>query len=266
VRRDYESLYALGLAFAAYAAAEAVGGSGFVAAFAAGVVIDAQDTELCECFLEYGEATAEMFLLLTFVALGTTLIWKGFGIVDGRTLLFAGLALGVRSAVLYPLLGGLGLPERDRRLIALLGPRGLSTLLLTLLPVFAGVPGAESLFVIASLVVLLSVALHGGAIAWALRSLPAPAAAPGGQAPGGAEAPLARDEPSSVPERITLGELDALRAAGEPVVLADSRKDEAFYSDPRTAAGAVRLDPMDPVTDARVRGVPRGSTIAVYCA
>lgn len=65
VRRDYESLYALGLAFCAYAAAEAVGGSGFIAAFAAGIMIDAQDAELCDCFLEYGEATAEMFLLLT---------------------------------------------------------------------------------------------------------------------------------------------------------------------------------------------------------
>jgi hypothetical protein len=36
VRRDYESLYSLGVAFTAYAAAEAVHGSGFLAAFAAG--------------------------------------------------------------------------------------------------------------------------------------------------------------------------------------------------------------------------------------
>ena len=35
LRRDYESLYALGLAFTAYALAEGVGGSGFLAAFAA---------------------------------------------------------------------------------------------------------------------------------------------------------------------------------------------------------------------------------------
>jgi NhaP-type Na+/H+ or K+/H+ antiporter len=37
VRRDYESLYSLGVAFAAFAAAEAVHGSGFLAAFAAGL-------------------------------------------------------------------------------------------------------------------------------------------------------------------------------------------------------------------------------------
>ena len=39
VRRDYESLYSLGIAFTAFAAAEAVHGSGFIAAFAAGMTI-----------------------------------------------------------------------------------------------------------------------------------------------------------------------------------------------------------------------------------
>src|SRR6267142_188668 len=120
VRRDYESLYALGLAFTSFALAEAVGGSGFVAAFVAGLLVAARDVELCDCFLEYGEATAEMLLLLTFVALGTTLIWSGLGVIDARTLLFAAIALGARTVVLYPVLRGAGLSPRDRRLIALL--------------------------------------------------------------------------------------------------------------------------------------------------
>jgi hypothetical protein len=54
-------------------------------------------------------------------------------------------------------------------LIALLGPRGLSTLLLALLPVFAGMPGADRLFAVTSLAVLISVALHGSGIAFLLR-------------------------------------------------------------------------------------------------
>jgi sodium/hydrogen antiporter len=82
VRRDYESLYALGVAFSAFAAAEAVGGSGFLAAFAAGLVVAAMDVELCDCFLDYGEASAEMFLLLTFVAFGASVIWSGFAVAD----------------------------------------------------------------------------------------------------------------------------------------------------------------------------------------
>ena len=146
VRRDYESLYALGLAFTSFAVAEAVGGSGFVAAFVAGLLVAARDVELCDCFLEYGEATAEMLLLLTFVALGTTLIWLGLGSLDWRVVLFAVIALIARPVALYPMLAGLNLNMRDRRLIAVFGPRGLSSLLLALLPVFAGIPNAEQIF------------------------------------------------------------------------------------------------------------------------
>ena len=77
VRRDYESLYSLGIAFAAFAAAEAMHGSGFLAAFAAGLTVAAIDVELCDCFLEYGETTAEMALLFTFVLFGSVadLVW-----------------------------------------------------------------------------------------------------------------------------------------------------------------------------------------------
>src|SRR4029079_5167439 len=90
VRRDYESLYALGVAFTAYAAAEAVGGSGFLAAFAAGLVIAALGAAPCDCFLDYGEASAEMFLLFTFVAFGAGLIWTGVPLLaDWRMLVFA---------------------------------------------------------------------------------------------------------------------------------------------------------------------------------
>src|SRR5687768_11746576 len=99
VRRDYESMYALGLAFTAFALAEEVGGSGFLAAFAAGLLVSSQDVELCDCFLEYGEATAEMLLLLTFVALGLSLIWIGFTVIDFPTIVFSVIALVARTVV-----------------------------------------------------------------------------------------------------------------------------------------------------------------------
>ena len=94
VRRDYESLYSLGIAFTAYAAAEAVHGSGFLAAFAAGLTIAALDVELCDCFLEYGQTTAEMALLFAFVLFGSSLIWSGFTVLNLPILLFS---IGCRS-------------------------------------------------------------------------------------------------------------------------------------------------------------------------
>jgi NhaP-type Na+/H+ or K+/H+ antiporter len=276
VRRDYESLYALGLAFTGFAAAEAVGGSGFLAAFAAGFMVAAQDIELCDCFLEYGEATAEMLLLLTFVALGTSLIWTGLAVADARTLIFAAVALTVRTVVLFPVLAGLGLEKRDCRLIALFGPRGLSSLLLVLLPVFAGLPGAERLFTITCLVVLLSVVLHGTWIAVFLRAAGSEqraagsaVAASGPQPAGESEAsqslPAAR-RPPPAPERITIGELEELQARGESVAIVDARAVRSYGADAIQARGAVRVDPENAVRSASEQRLSQHGTLVIYCA
>jgi NhaP-type Na+/H+ or K+/H+ antiporter len=260
VRRDYESMYALGLGFGAFAAAEAVGGSGFLAAFSAGLVIASLDVELCDCFLEYGEATAEMLLLLTFVAFGTSLIWTGFSVISVPTLIFAVVALTVRTIVLYPVLAQAGIRGRDRQLIALFGPRGLSSLLLVLLPVFAGVDGAERLFTITCLVVLLSLVVHGTIIGVFLRGSGSGTSSPletkrGGQPAG----PV-------IPERIELTEVTELQRAGDEVVLADSRASKSFNADPRQATGSVRLPPDDPVRAAQALRLNQHATLVVYCA
>ena len=273
VRRDYESLYALGLAFTSFAFAEAVGGSGFVAAFVAGLVVASRDIELCDCFLEYGEATAEMLLLLTFVALGMSLIWLSLTILDWRTVLFAVIALTVRPIVLYPVLGGVKLSDRDRRLVAAFGPRGLSSLLLALLPVFAGVTGGERIFMLTSVVVLLSVVVHGAATAYFLRAV----------APAGVEIGPPVDEfdiakPEVVPlgraasstqtadDRITIEELRTLQSRGEDVVIVDARASRNYDDDPITARGAVRLRPDDPVRDATEQRLSKHATLVIYCA
>ena len=264
VRRDYESLYALGLAFTSFSVAEAVGGSGFVAAFVAGLVVAAKDVELCDCFLEYGEATSEMLLLLTFVALGMTLIWIGLGSLDWRIVLFAVIALVARPAALYPMLAGLNLDMRDRRLIAVFGPRGLSSLLLALLPVFAGIPNAEQIFTVTSVVVLLSVVVHGGGTAFYLRRRGLLGSATPPQVVGPLSRPAAAIE--AAPERITIDEMRALQAKGEPVVIVDARSNRTYDGDPLAATGSVRVNPDDPVRDATEKRLSQRATLVVYCA
>jgi len=257
VRRDYESLYALGLAFAAYAAAEAAHGSGFLAAFAAGLTIAASDAELCDCFLDLGQAAAEMFLLFTFVAFGSSLIWTGLTGVSWRSLAFAAVALGARSAVLAVTLPRKGLDARSRRLIVWFGPRALSTLLLVLLPVFAGLAGAERLFPPAALVVLLSIVVHGGALMVFGRRTAASVAEP---------VPLDSSRIGRATERITLEELKALQQRGERVVLLDVRKDGAWNESDRKARGAIRLPPDDATQRAAELALPRHDWLVAYCA
>jgi NhaP-type Na+/H+ or K+/H+ antiporter len=261
VRRDYESLYALGLGFAAFAAAEAVGGSGFLSAFAAGLTIAALDIELCDCFLEYGEATSEMLLLLTFVAFGTALIWTGAAAaVDGWTLVFAVITLVARTAVLWPLLPRMGVRGGDRKIVALFGPRGLSSLLLVLLPVFAGVAGSERLFNVVSLVVLLSLVVHGAIIGMFLRRTSPRRTPPVLVQP-------TSDGNADAEDRITLEEVRALQQRGEPVIFVDARAEKSFNADPRQAVGAVRIPPDAPVTNSALEArLARDATLVVYCA
>ena len=58
-----------------YVAETAVGGDGFLelSAFAAGVVVTLLNQSPCDCFLEYGEVTSEMAMLLAFVLFGAVL-------------------------------------------------------------------------------------------------------------------------------------------------------------------------------------------------
>ncbi|MEX2262896.1 MAG: cation:proton antiporter [Bryobacteraceae bacterium] len=250
VRRDYESLYSLGVAFTAFAAAEAVHGSGFLAAFAAGLTISAFDVELCDCFLEYGETTAEMALLFTFVLLGSSLIWSGFSVLSPWTVLFAALVLLARPAAFLLSLAGTPLVRRDRLVIAWFGPRGLSSLLLVLLPVFAGVPGSGYLFAVCCLVVLFSVVLHGfSPMLLSGRTAEAPAVA----------------EPPAAEDTIGVEEFQRLRDSGEPVVVLDVRTSRSYDESDLDAPDAVRVDPEDARRQVDALGIAKDAHLILFC-
>jgi NhaP-type Na+/H+ or K+/H+ antiporter len=303
VRRDYESLYSLGVAFTAFAAAEAVHGSGFLAAFAAGMTIAALDVELCDCFVEYGGVTAEMLLLFTFVLLGSSLIWSGLTVISGATLLFTAITILLRTPIYLLSLLGSGVDTRGRLLIAWFGPRGLSSLLLILLPVFAGVPGGEQLFAVCSLVVLVSIVLHGGspillARAARRRALKESAEAadhevsrPLGPGPATPEADaqaagngaqvksavradghaasgqvgVGADAIQVGSQQITVGELRRLWQADEPVTVLDVRTERGLEGEATQARGAVRMPPDHVAERARELGLEREAWLVAYC-
>lgn len=271
IRRDYESLYSLGLAFTAYAAAEAVHGSGFLAAFAAGFVISVFDVELCDCFQEYGETTAELALLFTFVLLGSSLIWSGVAVADGPTLLFAVVALLVRPVALLASLGFSRLDRRSLTLITWFGPRGLSSLLLVLLPVFAGTPGSARLFSICCLVVLLSVLIHGGSLMVLGRAKAPPTPAVVAPVPPVRSLPVIESAGPAAPEEPLSEQIDIpgmlrLQAAGEPVVVVDARSLRSYEASDATARGSTRLDPERSIQEAERLRLPRDAWLIVFCA
>ena len=288
VRRDYESIYSLGVAFAAYAAAESIHGSGFLAAFAAGVTISALDVELCDCFLEYGETTAEMALMFTFVLFGMSVIWGGLGTVGIATLLFVLAAFLSRPLAFIPALLPARLTWKNRALIAWFGPRGLSSLLLILLPVFAGLPLSGYLLSICCLVVLCSVVLHGISPSILIPSPPDQASHPPVIQPVPLEAadPVSRVTPIpqaeskliklttpdagtsgfSHSEYLSIPEIEQLRAAGNRVLIIDARTERTYEDSGEWIPGSVRLPPEEAVRTANRLALPKEAILAVLCA
>lgn len=163
IRSEYQALYGVGLVLGSYAAATALGGDGFLAAFAAGPGVVLLNQTLCDCFLEYGEVTAEMAMLLALVLFGAVLL-DILGTANiGAALLLAGMVIFViRPSVLDLVLARSNMSWEAHAFISWFGPRGLNSLLLALLVVHAGVAGSELLLATVGVVVLASVAIHGG--------------------------------------------------------------------------------------------------------
>jgi len=130
-------------------------------------------------------------------------------------------------------------------------------------------------------VVLLSVVLHGGGIAWFLGRLGSRTGRQGETA--GVAAPVAVGETSGpaselaavppsrrtadtdIPERITISETLALQSTGEPVVLLDVRTERSYRESAKMAIGALRFPPDDAVRLGRERGLSRDATLVLYC-
>ena len=136
IRSEYQALYGIGLVLGTYAAATAVSGDGFLAAFTAGLGVVLLNQALCDCFLEYGEVTAEMVMLLALV-LFSAVLSDILGTANiGAALLLASLVIFViRPSVLGLILARSNMSWEAHAFISWFGPRGLNSLPLVLLVV-----------------------------------------------------------------------------------------------------------------------------------
>lgn len=162
IQLEYQALYGIGLVLAAFFAGTMVNGDGFLAAFFAGLGVTLFNSTLCDCFLDYGEVTSEMLMMLAFIFFGAVLstMITTVDLVSVTILALIGLII-VRPIALRIVLVGAKMSPTARLFIGWFGPRGLGSLLLALLVVQGGIPGADNLLAITGVVVLISVLLHG---------------------------------------------------------------------------------------------------------
>lgn len=265
ISREYRALYGVGTILAAYVAGELVGGSGFLAVFAAGAVVVITDYDLCDCFLEYGEVTAEMTMLLAFVLFGALLSTLLGTIPLLPALLFAAVVLLVARPLAIGLVLKRAVVSHQARLfMGWFGPRGLASLLFALLVVSAGVPNAEWLLAVTGVVVVASVIAHGVSAtpliglysrAIAREVLPEEREATVEGLFGG--------DPEGIP-RITPEELARQLASDTPPVVLDVRSSAAL-GDGTRIPGAVRVAPDAIPRWAAGQSQGRDRPVVAYC-
>ena len=136
---------------------------GFIAAFVAGMTVGNTSRSICHRLFEFGEAEGQLLTLLVFLIFGGVMVPHAATYWDGAAWLYAGLSLTVLRMVPVALsLLGTGLRGLSMGFLGWFGPRGLASILFTLLCVDEGMlPGGERLEAIVYLTVLLSTVAHG---------------------------------------------------------------------------------------------------------
>lgn len=164
MNRAFERISSLAMALLAYSLAEAIGGNGFISAFAAGLTVGARmRREIRESVLDFAETEGQLLGLLAFTVFGAANVGPIFEQAGPQALLFAVLALTVlRMLPVAVSLIGAGMSGPTFAFLGWFGPRGLASILYVLIiSEIKQLPGRETIFLVVMTTVLLSVVLHG---------------------------------------------------------------------------------------------------------
>jgi NhaP-type Na+/H+ or K+/H+ antiporter len=212
VAEDFAGIAVLALALTAYAAALALQGNGFVAAFCGGLAFGATAGPRGPAELAFTEQAGGLVSLLVWLAFGAIAAPIMIDRTDWATVVYAVLSLTVVRMVPVALaLLGDGWDRATVLFIGWFGPRGLASLLFALLALEELGPTTDRAVAVIALTVFLSVVAHGISAA-PLAARYGRNAAAHGPGPGG---PVPDLPVRGLPRRRHLGGVGAERPAAD---------------------------------------------------
>lgn len=150
------------LAIGCFSVAQSLGGSGYIAAFAGGMLFGHLAGEETHEVLHSSEGMAETLALLTWMLFGISVVWQVLGQVTWEVFVFALLSLTVvRMLPVWLSLAGTGESNADKLFLGWFGPRGLASIVFAIMVLDAGLPGAELMNLVVFCTVFLSLIVHG---------------------------------------------------------------------------------------------------------
>jgi NhaP-type Na+/H+ or K+/H+ antiporter len=159
----WKQINAVATPLLAYGVASALGGSGFIAAFVAGIVFGAVAAGQAEADTFLAEQSGELLNAVTFLLFGAVLLGPALGDPDWRVIGYAVLSLTVIRLLPVALaMVGTGMRRVTVGFLGWFGPRGLASIVFVLLLVErTELPERSLLLAVVTWTVALSVYAHG---------------------------------------------------------------------------------------------------------
>jgi NhaP-type Na+/H+ or K+/H+ antiporter len=158
---------ALALGIAAYGLAVPSGGSGFVAAWLAGLLLGRTTRDKLDDVSAFSETLGTALTMASFMLFGAVILGPTLSSITWQVVLYAALSLTVIRMIPVALsMIGSGLQPPSVLFLGWFGPRGLASIVLAGLVVeSSGIPGADVIVTVVTITVGISVFAHG-ATSW----------------------------------------------------------------------------------------------------
>ncbi len=163
-------VFTIALAFTAFGATTLAHGSGFLATYAAGVVLGNGRMPYRTGILRVHDAVAWLGQVLMFLVLGL-LSFPSRLVAVAATGLALGLVLALfaRPLAVALCLAPFRFAAREIAFVGWVGLRGAVPIILAILPMFAGAPGAAHIFDVVFFIVVVNAIVPGATVRWATR-------------------------------------------------------------------------------------------------
>lgn len=158
----WSQLSVVALSVSCFAVAQSLHGSGYIAAFAGGILFGILAKQNKHKLLHAAEGIGETLALVTWVVFGAVVVGQSFAYFSWQVVLYSVLSLTViRMLPIYLSLTGTGIDRSDKLFLGWFGPRGLASIVFVIIVLNENLPGGYTLAATALCTVLFSVIAHG---------------------------------------------------------------------------------------------------------
>jgi len=162
ITESWRQLPVPALATTCFAVAQALDGSGFIAAFSGGLLFGGIAKRHKPALLLAAEGTGDTLALITWVMFGAAVVGPSLGYFTWPVLAYAVLSLTVvRMLPVFLVLGGVNLKTSEKLFMGWFGPRGLASIVFAVIVLNNHLPGGDTISITVVCTIALSVLAHG---------------------------------------------------------------------------------------------------------